>query len=632
MMNFRDIKQSKLIYFILYNVDLIIFCYIIFLKLMMYAKQISPEYLYTKVSYPIFASILILTSFTLFLNKNKRATILFSMNLIISLVLLSDIIYFKYFKDVTTVAALKNIKLLGGVSSSVSSLIGLKDFLYLVDVIFLIPILKIYRKFCTTDKKNLISRLCIFSFMFIVGLAININCVYAVAKDQPTLLTSMSNRIYLTKMIGNLNFHAVDVFNYVTTNIKNSKKLPTERKEEIKAFLRENNKDIGISLKGEGSGKNLIVIQVEALQQFVINQKVNGEEITPNLNKWINKSLYFDNYFYQVAGGNTSDAEFMSNNSLYPAESGAAYNTYSGNYYESLAKQLTDKDYYTAAMHGNNEGFWNRNVMYKAEGFEDFYGEHSFNIDEEVGLGLSDKSFLNQSFEKIKTFKEPYYSFVVTLSSHHPYDDVKGYGDFNVGEYDNSLLGNYLKAIHYTDEQLGIFLDKLEKEGTLNDSIVVIYGDHFAIPKEQIDELYKFENVSNPNDLTWFEYQKVPLVIHFPEDKHKGVNHTYSGQMDLYPTLSNIFNLSKNYMFGKDIINSNSNKVVFRNGSFTDGNTFYISWTNTYYDIKTGNVIKETEDLKNSKDEAVKELQYSDDLLNQNLLKTLKEEIRLTLK
>lgn len=334
--------------------------------------------------------------------------------------------------------------------------------------------------------------------------------------------------------------------------------------------------------------------------------------------------MYFDNYFYQVAGGNTSDAEFMSNNSLYPAASGAAYYTYSGNYYDSLASQLKNNDYYTAALHGYSEGFWNRNVMYKSESFDNFYGEHSFNVDEEVGLGLSDKSFLNQSIEKIKTFKEPYFSFLVTLSSHFPYDDGKGYGDFNVEKYENSLLGNYLRGIHYTDDQLGMFLDKLEQEGITKNSIIVIYGDHFAIPKEHIDELYKFENVNNPDDLKWFQYQKVPLIIHFPEDQNSGINHTYGGQMDLYPTLANLFNLPREYMFGKDLINSNSNKVVFRNGSFTDGNVFFVSWTNTYYDVKTGKMIPETEELKKKKEQYIKELGYSDDTLNHNLIKIFK--------
>lgn len=620
-MHIEMIKKNRIIDFLIRNLDIMLFSSIIYFKLMLYAKQISPDYLYKGVTHPVLASIFILVSFSVLFQHKKRINYLFTIDLIIGLVLLSDIIYYKYFKDITTVAALRNIKLLKGVSSSISSLIDIKDFIYIADTIILFPFLKRYKAAKKNYSSSFLVKIAVFVLIFTMGIFIDAKSVFAIEKEQPTLLSSMSNRIYLTKLIGNLNFHAVDAYNYISTSVKNAKKLSSERTNEIKEFLVNNNEITGSNLRGEAQGKNLIVIQVEALQQFPINQKIDGKEITPNLNKWINKSLYFDNYFYQVAGGNTSDAEFMSNNSLYPASSGAAYYTYSNNQYNSLANQLKNNGYYTAALHGYSEGFWNRNVMYKSESFDDFYGEHSFNVDEEVGLGLSDKSFLNQSVEKLKTFKEPYYSFMVTLSSHYPYNDVKGYGDFNVGQYENTLLGNYLKGIHYTDEQLGMFLDKLDQEGITKNSIIVIYGDHFAIPKDNINELYNFENVNNPDDLKWFQYQKVPLIIHFPGDENKGVNHTYGGQMDLYPTLANLFNLPREYMFGKDLLNSDSNKVVFRSGSFTDGNVFYISWTNTYYDIKTGSIIPETDELKKKKEEYTKELGYSDDMLNHNLLK-----------
>ncbi|MBV7274176.1 LTA synthase family protein [Clostridium sp. PL3] len=615
------LRDSKIFKMLISNIDILLFSILIFIKIMNYAKQISPEYLYIGVTHPVFASILVIVSFSVLFKVNKRIRYLYLLDLIISLILMADLMYYRYFKDVITLAAVKNAKLLGGVSSSVGSLFNVKDLFYLLDIVILIPFIKRYKKRESSRKKKFLPKFAVFIVMFLIGISIDVKSVYAVAKEQPTLLSSMSNRIYLTKMIGNLNFHAIDAYNYISTKFKNSKKISADDEKEIKNFLDQNNAVTTTNLKGEGEGKNLIVIQVEALQQFVINQKINGKEITPNLNKWINKSLYFDNYFYQVAGGNTSDAEFMSNNSLYPAQSGAAYYSYSGNQYDSLAKQLNDKNYYTAALHGNNEGFWNRNVMYKAEKFDDFYGEHSFNIDETVGLGLSDKSFLDQSVEKMKNFKQPYYSFLVTLSSHYPYDDVKNYGDFDVGEYEGTLLGNYLKSIHYTDQQLGVFLDKLDKEGITQNSIIALYGDHFAIPKDNTDQLLKFENVNDTSDLQWYEYQKVPLVIHFPEDSHKGINHTYGGQMDLYPTLANLFNLPKQYMMGKDLFNSDSGKVIFRNGSFTNGKIFYVSWTNTYYDIKSGKQVEETDELKKLRDEYNKELEYSDDILNHNLIK-----------
>lgn len=604
------------------SLDVLIIVFLIVAKVLYYGRQVSPDYFNAAtLRPPVIASILPIVAIILLLKENKRVKALFILDLIVSVILFSDTAYYRYFKDIISVGAIKNGTLLGGVFSCLPTLIKFKDLLYLLDLILLLPLVRVFSK----KKKNSlngIARFTIFLLVFFTGVLMDGKYIYKLSLDQPMLISTMSNKLYLTKILGNINYHAIDLYNYAGNYISSKQSVSTETKQNIKTYLQSADSNSGVVLKNIGNGKNLIMIQVEALQQFVINKKVNGKEITPNLNKWINKSLYFDNYFYQVSSGNTSDAEFMSNNSLYPAESGAAYYRYTDDTLDSLPIELGTKGYSTAAFHGYTESFWNRNIMYKTEGFNTFYGESSYTADEQVGMGLSDKSFLNQSISKIKTLKEPYYSFLITLSSHYPFNDVKGYGNFNVGEYEGTLMGDYLKGIHYTDEQLGTFLDELEKDGTLDNSIVVLYGDHNAIPKEYIDQLYKFENITNATDLDWYQLQKVPMFIHFPKDANSGVNHNYSGQMDLYPTLANMFNLNLKYTFGKDILNSSSENVIFRNGSYTDGKVFYVSWSNTYYDIATGKTIAETEELKKKKEEALKELNYSDDILNHNLIKS----------
>ena len=608
------------------NIDVIAFFVVLCIKLINYGKNISPEYFDPGVITPIIASLLLLLSFSFLMKNKKRVKYLFIIDTLISILIIADLAYYRYYKDILTVSAVGNAKLLVGVKDAVTDLIKVSDFLYLIDIVIFVPVFKIYYKKVDVKVQSAIARIIIFIMIFTLGTAVDAKTFKKVSQEQPTLLTAMSNRIYLTKMIGNLNFHIVDAFNFTNTKIKNSKKLPENQEKEIKSYLESKAAKTSNSFSGIGKGKNLIMIQVEALQGFVINKKINGKEITPNLNKWVNKSMYFDNYFYQVAGGNTSDAEFMSLNSLYPAQSGAAYYTYGGNTLNALPKEFGDKGYYTAALHGYTEGFWNRNVMYKTEDFNDFFGQSKYNKDENVGLGLSDKSFLNQSLDKLQQFKQPYFSFLITLSSHYPFNDVKGYekgmDTLDTAPYKDNLFGNYLEGIHYTDKQLGDFLDKLESSGIADNSIIVLYGDHFAIPKQNINDLYKFEGVNNTDDLTWYQYQKVPLLIHFPKDQNKGTNHTYAGQMDICPTIDNMFNLKNDYMFGKDIFSTGDRKVTFRNGSFTDGKAFYVSWTNTYYDIKTGSKINETPELKSMKENSTKELQYSDNLLNHNLIKS----------
>lgn len=630
-MHINNNAAAKIKKFFINNLDIIYFVVILSIKAFNFDKSISPTYFsYFYVGAATISSVAILGSIALIFKNNTRTRLLYIFNIIISIIIIVDTVYYRYFKDVISLGVVRNGFLLGGVGASVKQLINPTDFLYLLDVFILIPLLRFYRRVDRPNPKFL-KRLAMFLILFAVFTSIDVKKIYDLSVEQPNLISTMFNRIYLTQRLGTVNFHVLDAYNVIKTGISNMQKLPQERQDEIKTYLEKKNSSTGTNFKGVGAGKNLIVIQVEALQQFVINQKINGQEITPNLNRWINKSMYFDNYFYQVAAGNTSDAEFLSNNSLYPAASGAAYYMYSGDTYSSLAKEMNDKEYYTAVLHGYQEGFWNRNVMYKAEKFDDFYGERTYNINDTVGLGLSDKSFLNQAFDKLKTFSQPYFAFTITLSSHYPYDDVKGYdrettGTFNAGKYDNTLFGDYLKGIHYTDQQLGMFLDKLQASGMLNNSIVMLYGDHYAIPKNDMPSLYDFEGIKNPTDLDWYELQKVPMFIHFPENANKGVNHLYAGQIDLFPTIANLYNLPNKYMLGKDLLNSTEGDVKFRNGSFTDGKSFYVSWTNTFYNIANKKVIPSNPDLDAKKNTTLKELQYSDDILNHNLLKKFLQE------
>ncbi|AKN33713.1 alkaline phosphatase [Clostridium carboxidivorans P7] len=604
-------------------IDVILFIILVCAKALIYGRQLESGYFsYTSLLYPIFASIIILVSFSLILNSKIRTKFLYICNLIITIFLISDLNYFRYFKDVISIPVLINGFQLGAVKSSVSSIIKFTDFFYALDLIF-IPIIINKYKSEKAEITTKLSKALIFSVLLIVGIIIDTHNFYSLSKDQPKLLTTMYNKVYITKKLGSINYHYLDFYNFISFNI--SRKSPVSKSEEtsIQTFFQDNSSHNN-NLNGAAKGKNLIMIQVEALQEFVINAKVDDKEITPNLNKWIKRSEYFNNFYYQISAGGTSDAEFMTNNSLYPASSGAAYFLYCGNEFNAMPKSFKKSGYNTAALHGFRESFWNRNVVYKKFGFDNFYGEKSYNIDENVGLGLSDKSFLNQSIDKIKKLDKPYYSFLITLSSHFPYDDVDNYGNFNVGSYENSLLGNYLKSIHYTDEQLGIFFDKLEKEGILKDSVVVLYGDHYAIPKEHEQELCKFLGKNSLSDIEWLKLQKVPMMIHFPDESIKGVNNIYSGQMDIYPTIANLFNLSDKNFMGKDLFNSSEGNIIFRDGSFIYNNYYYVSQKNSYYNISTNQKIDETDALKKKKEDVLNQLQYSDEILKHNLLKKFK--------
>ena len=609
-------------------IDIIAFVVFLTIKLLLYGKSIETGYFtYSGILFPVFWSLLIIVAFSILFKPIKRARFLFILDFIITFFIIADLNYFRYFKDVLSIPVMLNSFQLGAVKSSVSSLIKPSDFLYLIDLIAFKFIINYFKR--SNVNRVIFSKQLKFStflIVFLLASSMEGYHFYNLSKEQPKLLSTMYNKIYIAKKLGNVNFHYLDCFNSLANGITKRTPIPKQKEELVKTYLQTNSEENTTpKLKGIGENKNLIVIQVEALQSFVINKSINGQEITPNLNKWIKKSANFPNYFYQTASGGTSDAEFLSNNSLYPTDSGSVTYLYAGNEFNALPEALNKKGYDTVGFHGFRESFWNRNIMYPKYGFDKFFGEKSFNVDEKIGLGLSDKSFLNQTVDRIKQLKEPYFSFIVTLTSHFPYEAVDKYGDFPVGELEGTLVGNYLKSIHYTDEQLGVFLDKLQQEKILDKSVLALYGDHYAIPKEHEKDLAKLLEKDGFTDLEWMELQKVPMFMHFPKDKNKGNYNIYGGQIDLYPTLANMFNISTENMLGKDLFNSKNGKVIFRNGSFSDGKMFYLSPLDTYFNISNGEKIEENDNLKNLKEKTINELEYSDLILKHNLLKKFKK-------
>lgn len=617
--------MKKIILFINIYIDLFLFVVLIITKAIIYGKEMQPDYFsYTSLFPPVFASVLIIVAISLLLNNKGRMRFLYTCNLFITILIISDLTYFRYFKDVISIPILINGFELSSVKSSVSTLVRLADFLYALDLITVLPFINSYKNNRNTEIPR-IFKLSLFLVFLTLSLGINAENFYALSKEQPRLLSTMYNKVYIVKKLGTINYHLLDFYKSMYTGIVSKTPISKTTEKEIKIFLNTNSSNTS-NLRGITKGKNLIMIQVEALQGFTINSSIEGQEITPNLNKWVKRSMYFNNMFYQTAAGGTSDAEFITNNSLYPASSGAAYFLYAGNKFNAMPETFKEAGYDTAALHGFRETFWNRDIMYKKLGFNNFYGEKSYNIDENVGLGLSDKSFLSQSIDKIKTLNKPYYGFLITLSSHFPYDDVTKYGNFNVGPYEGTLLGNYLKAINYTDAQLGMFFEQLEKEGILENSVVVLYGDHYAIPRDNESELSKFLNKSSISDLEWINLQKVPMMIYFPDESKKGISSIYAGQMDIYPTICNLFDLPSNNLMGKDLFNSKEGNVIFRDGSFTDGTYYYMAQTDTYYDISSGEKVTETDALKNKKEDNINQLNYSDDILKHDLLKKFQSE------
>lgn len=559
------------------------------------------------------SSIMILASIVfLFFNK-KRLVALFVADIIMTLILLADILYFRYYYNAITVPVLYQIGLVSSITDSAKSLFRIKDIIFLIDIPLFIAGFALIKRLSAKGASVIRPVKRIITAIVVLCISFGLFQV-AYGKSSPGIFPYDNN--YVINDLGIFYFHYYDVKRNVQERFFTDHAINTKETAVLDSFYEA--KEVADSkYNGAAVGKNLIIVQMEAIQQFVINAKFNGEEITPNLNKYINESIYLDNFYYQVGTGNTSDAEFLTNTSLYPLRDGSVYFKYPTNTYESLPKMLKQQGYDSYVFHANNPSFWNRTEMYKAIGFDKFINSKDYVLDEYLGWGLGDKSFFRQSLEKIDTSK-PFYSFLITLSSHHPYNYFDDYEGFDVGDYEDTMAGNYVKAANYVDQAIGQLFEDLKRRGLYEESVIIIYGDHHAVLKDQTDMLKDLIDFDF-TEYNWTKLQKTPCFIRFPGMNETGVSSTICGEIDLLPTIVNLMGLEAPHALGKDIFNTKKGYAVLRNSSVITDEFVYVSTDDNVYDnkgqlLEKGNYEADIAQYQH-------ELEISDIILQKNALK-----------
>jgi phosphoglycerol transferase MdoB-like AlkP superfamily enzyme len=560
----------------------------------------------------------LVSSAILVLFNRWRLYILIFADTAVSLLLLADMLYFRYFQNLMTVTVLNQLRLLGAVGGSIKSLFKPGDLIFAADF----PILCIgtvalkFRIRGGVTRIKPVFKLCAALLLFTFGYELS-NFAYGKSSQG----TFPYDNKYVVNNLGIFYFHYYDTDRFVKENYIEDRTLQAEEKSEIESFFA-SNRGTGLKFKGAAAGKNLIVIQLEAIQQFLINAKCNGREITPNLNRFIHDSVYFNNFYSQTGAGNTSDAEFLANTSLYPLGDSSVYFRFSGNTYDSLSRKLDEKKYSSFVFHANYPSFWNRMEMYGALGFDQFISSRDFTMDDLLGWGLSDKSFFRQALD-LSNVAGPVYSFMITLTSHHPYNFFNTGEGFDTGSLEGTLSGDYVKAANYVDEAIGELFYELKRRDLYDNSVIVLYGDHYAFPKDQNKSFSDLTGYTF-SEYNWVRFQRVPCFIRFPGMKATGVNRTVCGQLDLLPTLANLMGFEVPYAIGHDIFNNGNGHAVLRNSSVITKDFTYVSTEDKVYDSKGRPVDKSLYEAEIAKYQY--ELQISDLILHKDALKYLKED------
>ncbi|MFW2489814.1 LTA synthase family protein [Clostridium chromiireducens] len=519
---------------------------------------------------------LVFFSFSFLFKGTGRIIYTFTMDLFLTLLILTDIWYFRGFLTVPSALILTQTANLDNMSGSILSMTSNLDFIFLLDFILLAIYVFIARKsFSKNHGRAIKTFLCtsILPILFIIYVPISIN-VFNNKDVHNAYLFSNYDKSNTAKYFSPVGYHIIDCY----TVYRDSKpyKLTDQDKADIKELFETKKEDLpNNEYFGIEKGKNLIYIQVESLESFVIGKKINGKEITPNLNKLIQTSLYFPNTFEQVNEGTSSDADLMVNTSMLPLRQGSTFFRYPNTNYNSLPNLLEKEGYSTTAIHPDKGSFWNYANGLIGIGFDKFSDYYSFNVDEQIGLGISDQRYFEQVVPMLKQQKSPFYSETVTLSSHGPFDIPEKYRELGLDpELNASKLGGYFESVHYTDKQIGHFIDLLTKEGLLENSLIVIMGDHTGVHKYYDDTIGQLShkedwylNTGNPT---------VPFLIYDPSSKQgKTFDKMYNGQIDVMPTLLYLLGVEKdkyeNSALGRNLLNTNKSFAVITNGTLKGG-------------------------------------------------------------
>lgn len=346
-------------------------------------------------------------------------------------------------------------------------------------------------------------------------------------------------------------------------------KLTQEDEQNIQTWLKQNQEDLPDNkYKGMYKGKNLIMLQVESLEDFVLNQKVNGQEITPNLNRLLKHSLNFTNYYEHVNNGTSSDGDLTTITSTYPIRTGTNFYRYPTNTYKSLPKLFEGIGYHTYSSHPERAGNWNWMEAHHNFGFQTSWDLREFQADERIGLGLSDSSYMRQMNQKLANVPQPFLMHFVTLTSHAPFDIPEKEKGLKLDkDFDETILGAYFQAVNYTDRHIGLFLDRLEKDGLLDNTVVAIYGDHGGVHKFYQS---KVDNIKMENEKWRPNTHRLPFLIYSKGSEGETIT-TIGGQADTMPTLAYLLGVEdkefKSTIMGKNLLKTTKNYTLLNNGT-----------------------------------------------------------------
>jgi len=575
---------------------LLLFLSIIYLELIFKARLLFVQFdsnLLRIVIFSLSYSLMIMF-FSMFFKEKTAKLMIFIFLSVITFLYINQEIYHSFVEGFYSVAVI------GDLTAGLSFIGDYITAIKILHILYLIPIITLFflskYKIITfnieyyTLKRPLILLL-MGSLIFFIGLQTikeeSEDTGDMVTYSDMDLYTYMYNSQDALKKFGLLTYTQRDFFSLFRTDPL------SELEYEILIddyFESKPNHDIN-NYSGIFEDKNLIFIMAESFDTFAIN-----EELTPNLYKMKNENAYFDNYYSPLYYRSTADTEFLAQTSMYPDNNVTlSMDFYSDNTFpNTLPKLFEEKGYETFSFHDYIDYFYPRsNFHLNALGYNSYYGP------EEMGMEVENKEnsiILNHDWQSdLDMMKAAVPEFInedkflvnmLTVSGHFKYDSNHPIAAKNAQEVTDYEIRNdivledeifyYLAANIELDKAIGYLLEQLEENNKLEDTVIVIFGDHYAYGIDN-NTIWNYDDIKVDNDK--MDIHNVPLMIYSDSSILSGHVDNYISSIDFIPTISNLFNLPLDYrlVFGNDALANKENIVRFADLSFISATFSYDS-------------------------------------------------------
>ena len=546
--------------------------------------------------------------------------------LIITIIIYADFLYYTYSTNFLSFYQIDNIKYSKEIASGLGYIINIKSFfMFFIDNVIIAFLSVIANKRLEkTYYNNKILKAIVIIIILILNIVVvkrKINDIY-ISKGYNKSLIVQDASIYY--------YHYEDAKDYIFSLLI-KEKIDEEKLENIyNENIKEKPKQTDYT--GIAENYNVIIVQLESLNEYVIGKKVNGKEITPNLNKFFNENIYCNNMYNQGLG-TTADSEFEMENSMYPLENGYVFQKYYNNAWVDIYTTLRENNYYTSFMHPNTSTFWNREEVYKTGYQIDEYNDiNSFPNIERAGEFYSDEGFFKEAVKIMDAYESKFCTTLVSVTTHIPFyltgvsnlEEKLSIAKDDFLKYKDETFKNYLISCNFVDYAFGKFLEGLEETGLIENSIIVVYGDHGAgiANIEDITELY------NENNLKFTTFDNITKDVHIPFGmKIPGIksNETIErsvSKIDIKPTILDLLGIKDNFSIGTTIFSDKDYSFIKGLGYVTT-ESYLVN--GRYYSRLSNEEIEETDELHELLEKMENEIYLSDAIIKNDLIRKYKE-------